>query len=94
MSKMLDMLSLFPKGVKCVKPEGGLFIWLELPVEIDAGKLLLEAVKHNVAYVAGTHFYCGGGHENTMRLNFSNASLEKIEQGMKSLATVISEHKG
>ncbi|MGI5899951.1 MAG: PLP-dependent aminotransferase family protein [Christensenellales bacterium] len=94
MNKMLDMLSLFPKGVKCVKPEGGLFIWLELPAQIDASKLLLEAVKHNVAYVAGTHFYCSGGHENTMRLNFSNASLEKIEQGMKSLATVISEHKG
>ena len=89
MNKMLDMLELFPNGVKCVKPEGGLFIWLELPKEMDALAMLQDAVKNNVAYVAGTFFHCSGGHENTMRLNFSNAPLEKIEQGMKSLAGVI-----
>lgn len=89
MNKMLDMLSIFPEGVKCVRPQGGLFIWLDLPEHIDAGKLLPTAAQNGVAYVAGTHFYAGGGHANTMRLNFSNAPLDKIEKGMNILAQTL-----
>lgn len=91
MNRMLDMLRLFPEGVRCVRPQGGLFVWLDLPEHIDAGALLPKAVERGVAYVAGTHFYAGGGHANTMRLNFSNAPLDKIERGMELLAGVLAE---
>ena len=89
MNKMLDMLSILPDGVKCVRPQGGLFIWLDLPEHINASALLPTAAQNGVAYVAGTHFYADGGHENTMRLNFSNAPLDKIEKGMNILAETL-----
>ncbi len=93
MDKMIELMDkLFPKGVKHTAPEGGLFIWAELPEGMDALDIFKKAVEKKVAFVPGTHFYCEGGHENTMRLNFSMASVEKIEEGMKRLAQVIREN--
>lgn len=83
---MLDLFKLFPAGVKHTNPQGGLFVWAELPEEVDALKLLPEITKTGVAYVPGTHFYINGGHLNTLRLNFSNAPLDKIQRGMELLA--------
>ena len=53
--------------------------------------LLNKAVESNVAYVPGTHFYPEGGHLNTVRLNFSNAEVPQIVDGMKALANAIKE---
>lgn len=83
---MLDLFKLFPDGVTHTNPEGGLFVWAELPKGVDALKLLPEVTKTGVAYVPGTHFYINGGHLNTLRLNFSNAPLDKIQRGMELLA--------
>ncbi|MBE5762319.1 MAG: PLP-dependent aminotransferase family protein [Clostridiales bacterium] len=91
MEKMLSMISLFPDGVKCVRPDGGLFIWLDMPEKIDSQALLPIAASKGVAYVSGTYFYPDGGHKNTMRLNFSNSPLDKIEKGMNILASVLDE---
>ena len=91
MEKMLSMISLFPEGVKCVRPDGGLFIWLDMPEKIDSQALLPIAASKGVAYVSGTYFYPDGGHKNTMRLNFSNSPLDKIEKGMNILASVLDE---
>ncbi len=60
----------FPEGTKLVRPEGGMFIWLELPENINATEMFSEAVKRKVAYVPGTHFYADGGHDNTLRPQF------------------------
>lgn len=88
---MLEELDKFPAGTKYTRPEGGLFIWVELPEGIDTKALLDIAVKRGVAYVPGTHFYADGGHENTFRLNFSNSTVETIHRGMKILRGVIEE---
>ncbi len=64
------------------RPEGGLFIFAELKEGKDALKALTKAVDLGVAYVPGTHFYAEGGHENTLRLNFSNADTQTIIHGM------------
>jgi len=89
MNQMLSMLSIFPDGITCVPPEGGLFIWLDLPEGIDAAKLLPTAAEKGVAYVAGQNFYLTPGHEHTMRLNFSNAPVDKITKGMEILNDVL-----
>lgn len=69
-------------------PEGGLFIWGEFGgCDIDTAALLPQAVERNVAYIQGQVFYAGQGGKNTIRLNYSNASPQKIEQGMRSLGT-------
>ena len=88
---MLDELRAFPEGTRYTRPEGGLFVWVELPSGIDAKELLEQAVARHVAYVPGTHFYCDGGHENTLRLNFSNSTIPQIHEGMAILRELIEQ---
>lgn len=92
LSAMLAKLDELPASVLHTTPEGGLFVWVELPEGVDALKMLPEAVAQNVAYVPGTHFYPHGGHLNTLRLNFSNSELMQIERGMDALNAVIRAH--
>ena len=88
---MLEELRAFPEGTRYTRPEGGLFVWVELPSGIDAKELLEQAVARHVAYVPGTHFYCDGGHENTLRLNFSNSTIPQIHEGMTVLRELIKQ---
>jgi 2-aminoadipate transaminase len=79
----------FPHGVRWTRPQGGLFLWVTLPKGFDTMALLDEAIREKVAFVPGAAFYpCGGG-EETMRLNFSYAPPDVIEEGIKRLARVV-----
>jgi 2-aminoadipate transaminase len=79
----------FPHGVRWTRPEGGLFLWVTLPHGMDSAKLLRVAIEQRVAFVPGEPFHpCGGG-QNTMRLNFSNATPEKIHEGIARLGRVL-----
>lgn len=89
---MLECFSLFPQGCTHTAPEGGLFVWASLPQGMDAQTLLAKAVEKGVAFVPGVHFYPEGGHANTMRLNFSNADVPAIREGMARLAQTIQEN--
>ena len=91
MRYMLEKLGEFPGGVRYTRPEGGLFIWAELPAGMNAKDLLFRAIEKKVAYVPGTHFCVDGGHENTLRLNFSNSTLDQIGTGMDILKEIFSE---
>lgn len=71
------------------KPDGGLFLWVELPQKIDVEKMFYQAIDQKVAYVVGTAFYPDEGGENAMRLNFSFPSENEIIEGVKRLAKVI-----
>jgi 2-aminoadipate transaminase len=92
MKFMLSKLAEFPGDVRYTKPQGGLFIWAELPEHLNAKSLLDKAIERKVAYVPGTHFCVGGGHENTLRLNFSNSTMEQIETGMNFLRDLVAEN--
>ena len=86
---MLKELESFPKGTAYTRPEGGLFVFAALPDRMDAQALFEKAVANGVAYVPGTFFYPEGGHTNTMRLNFSNSTLEQISEGMRKLRALL-----
>jgi 2-aminoadipate transaminase len=87
---MLKALKTYmPEGVSWTEPEGGLFLWLVLPEGIDAAVLLKTALANGVAYVTGSAFYHDNSGRNTMRLNFSYASFEQIDEGIKRLAKAI-----
>ena len=88
---MLGCLESFPEGISFTRPEGGLFLWVDLPEGIDAKDLLKKAIERKVAFVPGTHFYAFGGHENTLRLNFSASTLPQITQGMDVLRNLVTE---
>jgi len=87
---MLSALERYmPEGVRWTKPEGGLFLWVELPEGLNATELFPKAVEQKVAYVVGSAFHCDGKGHHTMRLNFSYPSEEQIDEGIKRLATMI-----
>lgn len=81
----------FPPGVHWTEPDGGMFLWITLPGELDTTTILPEAVDLKVAYVPGSPFFANGGGENCMRLNFSNASPDMIESGVERLAVLFSK---
>lgn len=78
-----------PKGVTWTNPDGGLFLFLRLPEQFDTRELFDLAIKENVAFVIGEAFHSDGSGKNTMRLNFSFASDEKIREGVRRLAAAI-----
>lgn len=81
----------FPPEADWTHPQGGLFLWSTLPDYLDTSELIKDAVEQKVAFVPGAPFYpCGGG-KTTMRLNFSNASPDKIMEGISRLGKVIQE---
>ncbi|HET6498998.1 MAG TPA: PLP-dependent aminotransferase family protein, partial [Coriobacteriia bacterium] len=63
----------FPSEVRWTRPEGGFFVWVELPSFIDTGAMLAEAVEHGVTFVPGSAFYPDGRGRNCMRLAFCYA---------------------
>jgi 2-aminoadipate transaminase len=87
---MLDAMALdFPLGVRWTHPEGGLFLWVTLPEDVDAADLLGEAVRARVAFVPGGPFHPSGNGTNTLRLNFSNASPQEIREGIARLGAIL-----
>jgi 2-aminoadipate transaminase len=80
-----------PPGVRFTRPAGGLFLWVELPEDMDARALLEQSLEENVAFVPGGAFFANGGHENTLRLNFSAMSEERIAEGIRRLGRVVAE---
>lgn len=78
-----------PDTVRWTKPEGGMFIWVELPEHIDSTELLTTAVKNNVAFVPGETFFATNPKKNCLRLAFVTVSEERIEQGIKILADLV-----
>jgi len=79
----------FPENLSYSKPEGGLFIWVELPESVDSGELFAVCLENNVAFVPGAPFYPNGTKNNTLRLNYSNMPKEKIMEGMKRMGEVL-----
>jgi 2-aminoadipate transaminase len=73
----------WPEGAKYTRPAGGLFLWARTPESINTRDFLEDAVEAKVAYVPGFAFYPGeSGGDHSMRLNFSNASEEMINEGI------------
>lgn len=84
-----SMEEYFPEEAQYAEPDGGMFVWVRLPEHINTIDLFPKAIEHNVAYVVGTAFYPNGGGLNTMRLNFTHPSDEKVEEGIKRLGNVL-----
>ncbi|NVO57504.1 PLP-dependent aminotransferase family protein [Rhodobacteraceae bacterium B1Z28] len=79
-----------PDGVEWTKPEGGMFVWVTLPNDLEGSDLLaraLETVK--VAFVPGQAFFPDGSGANTIRLSFSNSDEATIREGIRRLGEVL-----
>jgi 2-aminoadipate transaminase len=89
---MLDALKEhFPAGVTWNEPQGGMFIWVQLPAGVDSFKLLDQAIAQNVAFVPGGPFYANDPQVNTLRLSFVTVPPEKIRRGVAILGKLLRE---
>ena len=87
---MLDAMDQhFPKEATWTKPDGGMFIWVELPQHINAMELLDEAIKNKIAFVPGAPFYANEPATNTLRLSFVTVPPERIRAGIEVLGKLI-----
>ena len=80
-----------PEGVSWTHPEGGLFLFLTMPEDFDAVKFYDRSLDAGVAYVAGEFFHPDGSGKNTMRMNFSFMSEQKIREGVELLSRLLRE---
>lgn len=91
-SAMLNALSRhMPTGVRWSKPQGGMFIWVDLPPSIDALALLDEAVANKVAFVPGAPFYANSPRANALRLAFVTVPPSQIEEGIARLGKILAQ---
>jgi 2-aminoadipate transaminase len=79
----------FPAGVQYTKPEGGMFLWVTLPEGVSSVELFEIAIKEKVAFVPGMAFFADGTGDNTLRLNYTNSSMEAIDVGIERLGNAI-----
>ncbi len=87
---MLDSIEkYFPSSVAYTKPEGGMFLWAELPQNVVSLDLFDLAVKDNVVFVPGDPFYVNKMRTRTLRLNFSCVDKGAIEIGIRKLGNAI-----
>lgn len=87
---MMDAMDrYFPSAVKYTKPHGGMFLWVTLPEGVSAMSLFPKALEKKVAFVPGDPFYIGINNANTMRLNYTNADCETIEEGIHRLGDLL-----
>lgn len=92
--RMLEALAKYmPEGVHWTKPEGGMFVWVTLPEGMDGASLLAASIdSEKVAFVPGKAFFADGTGANTLRLSYSCANDEMIDEGIKRLGRLIRSH--
>lgn len=81
----------FPAEARWTRPEGGFFVWVELPKFLDTDAMLAEAVEHGVTFVPGDAFFPDGRGRNCMRLAFCYAEPDRIKEGVRRLAEVLED---
>lgn len=86
---MLRGLETHLPSLTWTNPNGGFYVWLTLPDELDSKAMLPRAVKELVAYTPGTAFFGNGDGRQNIRLSFCYPTPERIGDGIRRLATVI-----
>jgi len=84
----------FPNSISFTRPEGGMFLWAELPEGYDSMDLFNLAVKKQVVFVPGTPFFVGMKTSPAFRLSFSCVNAATIEVGIQRLTAAVKELLG
>jgi 2-aminoadipate transaminase len=89
---LAQMDRFFPGEVTWNRPGGGFFIFVQLPVDMDAADLFRQAVDKNVAFVTGQPFFVDGSGHNPLRLSYAQASQQDIEYAIRKIGNLIKAH--
>jgi 2-aminoadipate transaminase len=82
----------FPHEVTWNRPQGGFFIFVQIPGDMDAADLFRQAVAKNVAFVTGQSFFVDGSGHNTLRLSYAQAGHQDIEFAIRKIGNLIKAH--
>ena len=82
----------FPSSAKYRIPEGGMFLWIELPEGVEAMKILKKSLEKKVLFFIGNAFYVDTVLNNTFRLNYTSMTRENLVKGIKILGEVLKEN--
>lgn len=87
---MLEALDrYFPDEARWSRPEGGMSVWVHLPGSLSSRQLLHQAAESGVTFISGDHFFANSPQENVMRLSFTMAGPQAIDDAVKRLAAII-----
>jgi 2-aminoadipate transaminase len=90
MRAMVEGLSdVLPEGATFTRPDGGIFVWAQLPAGWSSLALLERAVEHGMFFMPGSAFFADLNDDVCMRLSISNHTPESIAEGMSRLAAAI-----
>jgi DNA-binding transcriptional MocR family regulator len=78
-----------PEGTRWTRPDGGMCLWLELPLGFDASELLIHAKERSVLFAPGRYFYVQSPLPNTLRLAFAGLDEKQIARGVATLADLL-----
>jgi 2-aminoadipate transaminase len=78
-----------PDGVSWSRPDGGFFVWIEVPASIDTGELATAAADNGVIYFPGKWFFPNEDQHHTLRLSFSTVPEDRIAEGVRRLGETI-----
>ena len=81
-----------PKNIKWTKPQGGFYVWLQLPEYMDSTKILKESINNGAVFVTGKTFDPENIKNNNIRLSYSNMDKNQIDKGVKIIADVVREY--
>lgn len=82
----------FPEGTRATRPQGGYFLWVELPQNVDAMKVHELALAKNISVAPGPIFSATHSFENCLRMNFGHAWNDRAENALALLGKIISSH--
>ncbi|HEX4705405.1 MAG TPA: PLP-dependent aminotransferase family protein [Pseudonocardiaceae bacterium] len=80
-----------PPGCSWTTPDGGFYFWVTVPPGVDTKAMLPRAITARVAYASGTGFYADGFGSRQMRLSFCYPTPDRIREGVRRLANVLSD---
>ena len=84
-----DIAAHFPQGTHLTDPQGGLFLWVELPDRLDSTVLYKRALQRGVSILPGAMFSANGDYGHYLRLNYATEKRETIREAIKTLASLL-----
>lgn len=78
-----------PEGCSWRTPQGGFFIWVDVPENIDTPSLLDEAMDEGILYIPGTAFFLDGRGRNSLRLAYSQVDEATLREGARRLGAIL-----
>ncbi|OZI29479.1 GntR family transcriptional regulator [Bordetella genomosp. 7] len=93
--RMLDAVArYFPPGTRVTRPQGGFFVWLEMPAPADALDLHRRALARGISVAPGPIFSAGGQFAHALRLNYGHPWDDRMEDAMRELGALAGRRRG